>query len=238
MKQIIIVTLICSINSFILGENSSLDSVKWKQYIRIGLVQVSQSNGASGYYRINRSSDYNFGDLRLYLYGLDSNSYIFIRYKNSSKYRRYPRLYRFSTFAYQKNRKAGVALRYHFNQGVGLFILPYQKGHVITEIAHAYDMSDYLNNNRKTSYARSGIYWDYNSKFYSSKLEFEYFHQISEVVEENLSRTQIMSEIIIPISNKISASLIYESENYRNLNNNANSISFSIGWKGNMKWSF
>ena len=70
-------------------------------------------------------------------------------------------------------------------------MIPYKDGHVITEISHAYDMSDYLNNNRKTSYARSGIYWDYSSKFFGSKLEFEYFYQISEVVEENLSRTQI-----------------------------------------------
>ena len=47
-----------------------------------------------------------------------------------------------------------------------------------------------------------------------------------------------MSEIIIPIKNEVSASLIYETENYRKLNNNPNSISLSIGWKGNLKWSF
>ena len=131
-----------------------------------------------------------------------------------------------------------MALRYHFNQGLGYFLIPYNNGHIITELAHAYDMSDYLNDNRKTSYARSGIYWDHDTKFFNSKLEFEYFHQISEVVEENLSRTQIMSEIIIPLNNKISASLIYETENYKQLNNNANSISFSIGWQGDLKWKF
>lgn len=239
IKRVLIAIVICSSNNITLAQNIKMDSINWKQYIRGGLVQVSKDNGVSGYYRINRTSNYNFGDLRLYLYSLKNNSYIFIRYKNSSKYRRYPRLYRFSTIAYQKNKKAGVALRYHFNQGLGFFMIPYKNGHIITEISHAYDMSDYLNNNRKTSYARSGIYWDYDSKFFSSKLEFEYFHQISEEVEENLSRTQIMSELIIPIKNGISASLIYETENYKQLNNNApNSISFSIGWKGNMKWSF
>ena len=62
-----------------------------------------------------------------------------MRYKNSTKYRRYPRLYRFSTISYQKNKKAGVALRYHFNQGLGFFMIPYNNGHIITEIAHAYD---------------------------------------------------------------------------------------------------
>ena len=97
-------------------------------------------------------------------------------------------------------------------------------------------MSDYLNDNRKTSYARAGLYWDYDTKFFSSKLEIEYFQQISEVVVDNLSRTQIMSEIIIPLKNNISASLIYETENYKELNNNANSLSLSIGWKGNLKW--
>ena len=58
------------------------------------------------------------------------------------------------------------------------------------------------------------------------------------MVEENLSRTQIMLEIIIPIKKGVSSSLIYETENYKRLNNNPNSISISIGWKGNMKWKF
>ena len=236
IKQIIKSIIIGSFCNVALAENSTLDSVNWKQFIRGGLVQVSKDNGISGYYRLNRTSNYSFGDLRLYHYNLKNNSYIFIRYKNSSKYRGYSRLYRFSTIAYQKNKKAGVALRYHFNQGLGYFLIPYNNGHIITELSNAYDMSDYLNDNRKTSYARTGIYWDHDTKFFSSKLEFEYFHQISEVVEENLSRTQIMSEIIIPLKNKISASLIYETENYKQLNNNANSISFSIGWKGNLKW--
>ena len=238
MNQKIIIIVISLCGNIILCQNTELDSVNWKSYIRSGLVQVANDNGISGYYRINRTSNYSFGDLRLYFYGLDSNHYIFIRYKNSSKYRRYSRLYRFSTIAYQKNKKAGVALRYHFNQGLGLFMLPYKNGHVIGEIAHAYDMSDYLNDNRKTSYARTGIYWDNDTKFLSSKLEVEYFHQISEMVEENLSRTQIMLEIIIPIKKGVSSSLIYETENYKRLNNNPNSISFSIGWQGNMKWKF
>ena len=238
MNQKIIIIVICLCGNIILCQNTELDSVNWKNYIRSGLVQVANDKGISGYYRINRTSNYSFGDLRLYFYGLDNNHYIFIRYKNSSKYRGYSRLYRFSTIAYQKNKKAGVALRYHFNQGLGLFMLPYKNGHVIGEIAHAYDMSDYLNDNRKTSYGRTGIYWDNDTRFLSSKLEVEYFHQISEVVEENLSRTQIMLEIIIPIKKGVSSSLIYETENYKRLNNNPNSISFSIGWQGNMKWKF
>ncbi len=225
-----------------MGQDASTDSAKWKHYVRGGGVQVTNDNGLSGYYRLNRSSNYSFGDLRLYLYGLQDNSYVFIRYKSSSKYRKWPRFYRFSTIAYQKNTKAGVALRYHFNQGLGLFVLPYSKGHIITEIAHAYDMSDYLNDNRRTSYARGGLYWDHDTKLFNTKLEIEYFYQISEEVEENLSRTQAMAEVIIPITKGFSAIIIYEIESYRDLDIavaiNKGSLSFSLGWKGTIPWTW
>ncbi|MCS5614738.1 MAG: hypothetical protein NZ771_02920 [Candidatus Marinimicrobia bacterium] len=225
-----------------MGQDASTDSAKWKHYVRGGGVQVTNDNGLSGYYRLNRSSNYSFGDLRLYLYGLRDNSYVFIRYKSSSKYRKWPRFYRFSTIAYQKNTKAGVALRYHFNQGLGLFVLPYSKGHIITEIAHAYDMSDYLNDNRRTSYARGGLYWDHDTKLFNTKLEVEYFYQISEEVEENLSRTQAMAEVIIPITKGFSAIIIYEIESYRDLDIavaiNKGSMSFSLGWKGTIPWTW
>ncbi len=236
------ILFIATINIVVMGQDASTDSAKWKHYVRGGGVQVTNDKGLSGYYRLNRSSNYSFGDLRLYLYGLQDNSYVFIRYKSSSKYRKWPRFYRFSTIAYQKNTKAGVALRYHFNQGLGLFVLPYSKGHIITEIAHAYDMSDYLNDNRRTSYARGGLYWDHDTKLFNTKLEVEYFHQISEEVEENLSRTQAMAEVIFPITIGISAIIIYEIESYRDLDIavaiNKGSLSFSLGWKGTIPWTW
>ena len=205
-------------------------------------MQVPNDKGLSGYYRINRSSKYSFGDLRLFVYGLQDDSYVCIRYKSSSKYRRWPRFYRFSTIAYQKNTQAGVALRYHFNQGLGLFLIPYTKGHIISEIAHAYDMSDYLNDNRRTSYARGGLYWDHDTKWFSTKLEVEYFHQISEEVDENLSRTQAMAEIIMPITKGFSAIIINEIESYRNrvitVPLDQGSVSFSVGWKGSIPWTW
>ena len=219
-----------------MGQEAISDPANWKHYVRGGGVQAPNDKGLSGYYRINRSSKYSFGDLRLYVYGLQEDSYVFIRYKSSSKYRRWPRFYRFSTIAYQKNTQAGVALRYHFNQGLGLFLIPYTKGHIISEIAHAYDMSDYLNDNRRTSYARGGLYWDHDTKWFSTKLEVEYFHQISEEVDENLSRTQAMAEIIMPITKGFSAIIIYEIESYRGIDIDIpidqGSMSFSIGWKG------
>ena len=225
-----------------MGQEAISDPANWKHYVRGGGVQVPNDKGLSGYYRINRSSKYSFGDLRLYVYGLQDDSYVFIRYKSSSKYRRWPRFYRFSTIAYQKNTQAGVALRYHFNQGLGLFLIPYTKGHIISEIAHAYDMSDYLNDNRRTSYARGGLYWDHDTKWFSTKLEVEYFHQISEEVDENLSRTQAMAEIIMPITMGFSAIIIYEIESYRNrvitVPLNQGSVSFSFGWKGSIPWTW
>ena len=236
------VLFIAAITTTVIGQDAIADSAKWKHYVRGGTVQVINDNGLSGYYRINRSSRYTFGDLRLYLYGLRNNSYVFIRYKSSSKYRRWPRFYRFSTIAYQKNTQAGVALRYHFNQGLGLFLLPYTQGHLITEIAHAYDMSDYLNDNRRTSYVRGGLYWDHDTKWFSTKLEVEYFHQISEEVDENLSRTQAMAEIIMPITMGFSAIIIYEIESYRNrvitVPLDQGSVSFSVGWKGSIPWTW
>ena len=236
------ILFIIIITTFSLGQDTSAVLAKWKHYIRGGGVKVTDENGLSGYYRINRTSRYSFGDLRLYLYGLEKNSYVFTRYKSSSKYRRWPRLYRFSTIVYQKNTQAGVTLRYHFNQGLGLFILPYTKGHLISEIAHAYDMSDYLNDNRRTSYVRGGLYWDHNTKWFSTKLEVEYFHQISEEVMENLSRTQSMAEIIIPINNSFSAIIIFEVESYTEqdiaIAIEKGSISFSLGWKGTIPWTW
>ena len=225
-----------------MGQEAISDPANWKHYVRGGGVQVPNDKGLSGYYRINRSSKYSFGDLRLYVYGLQDDSYVFIRYKSSSKYRRWPRFYRFSTIAYQKNTQAGVALRYHFNQGLGLFLIPYTKGHIISENAHAYDMSDYLNDNRRTSYARGGLYWDHDTKWFSTKLEVEYFHQISEEVDENLSRTQAMAEIIMPITMGFSAIIIYEIESYRNrvitVPLDQGSVSFSVGWKGSIPWTW
>ena len=242
MRSSIRILFVAAITTIVMGQEAISDPANWKHYVRGGGVQVPNDKGLSSYYRINRSSKYSFGDLRLYVYGLQDDSYVFIRYKSSSKYRRWPRFYRFSTIAYQKNTQAGVALRYHFNQGLGLFLIPYTKGHIISEIAHAYDMSDYLNDNRRTSYARGGLYWDHDTKWFSTKLEVEYFHQISEEVDENLSRTQAMAEIIMPITKGFSATIIFEIESYTDKDIavaiNQGSMSFSLGWKGTIPWTW
>ena len=78
----------------------------------------------------------------------------------------------------------------------GYFAKRYQSGLINIEIGHGFDMSDYLNATRKTSYIKGGAFWDHDAKWFSSKLEFEHFQQISEVVESNLSRNQYIFEII------------------------------------------
>ena len=52
----------------------------------------------------------------------------------------------------------GVNLRYHGDQGFSRFLNNSNFGHVNTEIALAYDISDYLNDSRKTLYLKSGLY--------------------------------------------------------------------------------
>ena len=74
IKRVLIAIVICSSNNITLAQNIKMDSISWKQYIRGGLVQVSKDKGVSGYYRINRTCNYNFGDLRLSLYSVKSNS--------------------------------------------------------------------------------------------------------------------------------------------------------------------
>ena len=241
-KKVIITLLLLS--NIVFSESTQVDSVNWKQYIRAGTVQVSQDKGISGYYRLNRTSDYYFGDLRLYFYGLENNSYVYIRYKNSSKFRRYSRLYRFTTFAYQKNKKAGVALRYHFNQGLGVFVLPYKNGHVITEIAHAYDMSDYLNDTRKTSYLKYGFFWDINFSKIFMNLDFEYFSQISDLLPNEVlsNRYEVSSKINYQLNKFLNVTFGIEYEKYIfkefiiNKNETYNSFYLGIGFKEILEW--
>ena len=65
------------------------DSVVWKHYARGGLARADSSSGGFGYYRLNRKSLNTFNDLRLFGYGIENDSFIYIRYKSSNKYNRY-----------------------------------------------------------------------------------------------------------------------------------------------------
>lgn len=194
-------------------------------------------NGSLGYYRLNRRTSQTFRDLRLFAYELDRNSFVYLRYKSSVRFRTLPMLYNFTTLSFRRNTRAGVLLRYHYNQGVGVFLLDYKTGHINSELAQAFDMSDYLNDTRKTSYVKGGLYWDNDTRWFSTKLEVEYFYQISEVVEANQTRTQLMAEVIVPVKRRLSIILGYEMEVYPGTDRqDADSRYLLLGWKQPLAW--
>ena len=147
-------------------------------------------------------------------------------------------MYRYTTTSYRKNTLANVALQYHFNQGLGYFIKDYKSGLINLEIGHAFDMSDYLNETRKTSYLKTGFFWDHDSRGFSTKIEIEHFQQISEIIESNLTRNQYLFEFVLPLKNGLSFNINYELEDYHEKGqNDASSVTMAFGWKGNLKWS-
>ena len=233
--KLIFLLLVLSISKISAQKDSTLT---WKHYTRGGFAKTDSSIGGFGYYRINRQTDKTFRDLRVFSYSLKNDSFIYIRYKTSDKYSTRPNFYRYTTSSYRKNTRANVALQYHFNQGFGYFIRDYEKGLINVELGHAFDISDYLNATRKTSYIKSGLFWDHDTKWFSTKIEAENFQQISEVVQNNLSRNQSLLEMIIPLKNNFSININYELEDYHIKNQiDASSTTIAIGWKGNLSWN-
>ena len=162
-----------------LFSHSVEDPPKWKKYYRASyIINESQDYGLGGYFRLKRTTKHTFKDLRVFLHFIEGESYKKIRYKDSSKFREWDRFYNYTTISIDQNSKIGVDIRYHGNQGFGIFVKDFEKGHVNAELALAYDISDYLNTSEKTSYIKSGIYWDYNFIDYEIKLEIENYHQI------------------------------------------------------------
>ena len=215
------------------------DSTRWKQYSRIGSVSVDSSNGLFGFFRLNRKTDTSYKDLRLFAYGIQNQSFLYLRYKSSDKYSADSKFYRYTITSVRKNTRVDMNLQYHFNQGFGYFANRYKNGLINIEIGHGFDMSDYLNATRKTSYLKSGIFWDHNTPWFSSKLEFEHFQQISEVVKSNLSRNQYIFEVIFPINKELYVNLNIEVEDFLiQEQTDASSLTLAMGWKGDIRKLF
>ena len=231
MKKYLFLTL------FIISPISGqADTTAWEQYLRLGIVNVDSTNGGFGYFRLNRTTANTFRDLRFFAYGLENNSFIYLRYKSSDKYLSQPKFYRYTITSFRKNTRANVNLQYHFNQGFGYFIKDYNNGLINMELGHAFDTSDYLNATRKTSYLRTGFFWDHDTNYFSSKLEFEHFSQISEVIENRLSRSIYLLELIFPLKSGVFININYEKEDYIGENQtDAASIILAVQWKGNFK---
>ncbi len=228
MYRSIIISLLVSISFTHQIENPPV----WKKYYRASyIVNESQDYGLGGYFRLKRTTKHTFKDFRVFLHFIEGESYKKIRYKDSSKFREWDQFYNYTTISIDQNSKIGVDIRYHGNQGFGIFVKDFEKGHVNAELALAYDISDYLNTSEKTSYIKSGIYWDYNFIDYEIKLEIENYHQITDIINSNLSRTEILLEILFPIQSNWYVILGYEYEDFKNSNNSINSsLYLSIGY--------
>ena len=227
MKRIIFLLFVVGLSA----EEQKVPAAKWIQHARAGLSQDQSVNGGHIYYRLNRRSPVTFRDLRLFGYGLGDDSYIYIRYKSSIKYNPDGKLYNFTTASYQKNTRAELDLRYHFNQGIGYFISDYNTGHIHTELGHAYDMSNYLNDTRKTSYLKGGLFWDHEMNKISSKFDAEWFQQISDIVDDDLSRLQIFAEITYHLNNSLAFIVGFEQDYYTASKQSPQSYYLSLGWQ-------
>ena len=219
--------------------NAQPDSTKWKQYSRIGSVSVDSTNGVFGFFRLNRKTDITYKDLRLFAYGIQNQSFVYLRYKSSNKYGVNSKFYRYTISSIRKNTRVDMDLQYHYNQGFGYFVNQYKNGLINIEVGHGFDMSDYLNATRKTSYLKGGIFWDHNTPWLSSKLEYEHFQQISEIVESNLSRNQYIFEVIFPLNKNVYINLNIEVEDFLiREQTDASSLTLAVGGEGDIRKLF
>ena len=175
--------------STVLSQESVVDLPKWTQYGRGGTGQLNDWGGL-GFYRIKRIKGNSFNDLRLLGMFIPDNTLATARYKSSNKFDILPQLYRFTVTSVRKSSASDLRIRYHYNQGFGAFLFDQSSTHLTSELALSYDMSDYLNDTRKTSYLKGGLFWDLDIFRTSLSFDFEYFHQISNIFpdEATLSR--------------------------------------------------
>jgi hypothetical protein len=147
-------------------------------------------------------------------------------------------VYSFSTFSYRQNTRTGLNLQYHINQGLGIFLTSYGNGHINAELGYAADISDYLNNSEKTSYGKGGIFWDHDTRYFSTSLETETFLQVGDRETSDLSRTLIEFEMMKSFKNGLRLIAGAEKEWYHAGSQLHDlSFSFSLGWKGFLNWN-
>ncbi len=183
--------------SLLSAHNPAKENLRWKQYYRLGTVYSNSSSlGFSGYSRIKRTTKTRFMDLRFFGHFFENDSEIRIRQKSSRQFLSFENTYVFNTLIYEKNTMLNIDLRYHYNQGLGLLLKKSEKGNITTEFGVAFDNSDYLNTEQKTTYLRVGGSIDHSINPISIKFEIDYFYQLSELVSSSsLSRLQVLNEI-------------------------------------------
>ena len=221
------------------AHNPKNETLNWALYTRAGTVSTKSNYGLASYMRLKRITNHNFRDIRIYTNVFGSNQDIRLRHKSSKISFNLPWFYHFSTAAYQKNSLININLRYHYNQGFG-YLLKRKNNNITIEIGIAYDVSDYLENTLKTSYAKSALTYDQSFKNVSTKLEIENFFQISdEINNTNLSRYQLMFELNWNFYKKVSIiSGLYQEVSTNNLyaENNRLISYLTLAFKSPLKW--
>ena len=144
------------LTSLAIGHDSTKDNLKWKQYFRMGTVSSENSQlGFAGYARLKRTTESTFKDVRIFNHLYKNNTELKLRYKSSQRFLSFRCLYSFNTLYYEKNSILGVNLRYHLNQGLGLIVNESTFGNATIEAGSAFDNSDYLNTEQKTTHIKN-----------------------------------------------------------------------------------
>ena len=156
--------------SFLFAHDPDNEKIVIDDFIRIGFVSNAEiaQNGLGSFYRLKRVTNNTFRDLKMYAHFFDSRSELKMRVKSSNKYDFNSNLYHFTTYSYHKS---GNNLRYHFNQGVGFLLRNTKKGNFTSEVGWAYDKSDFIDSDEKTTYIKSAISYDQNFEKLKIKLE-------------------------------------------------------------------
>ena len=225
------------LTSLATGNNSTKDNLKWKQYFRIGTVSSENLQlGIAGYLRLKRTTEATFKDIRLFSHLYKNNRELKLRYKSSQRFLSFRSLYSFNTLCYEKNSILGVNLRYHLNQGLGLIVNENTFGNATIEAGAAFDNSDYLNTEQKTTYARLAMSFDRKFYIVSTKVEIDYFYQISQIYDNtNLSRLELLNEYEWGFSKHLGliACLTWTNQN----NNKPPSYFITISYKDPLSWT-
>ena len=215
----------------------------WTSYGKIGVGELNGPGGV-GFIRLKRVNKNTFNDIRFLSIIQSKSSFITARYKSSNKIEVFPFIYRFTVTSLRRNSVSGLNIRYHYNQGFGAFIFDKANNHLTSEIAFSYDMSDYLNDTRKTSYLKYGFFWDINFSKIFMNLDFEYFSQISDLLPNEVlsNRYEVSSKINYQLNKFLNVTFGIEYEKYIfkefiiNKNETYNSFYLGIGFKEILEW--
>ena len=182
--------------SFITAHDPNKENIQWTQHYRLGSVySKTPTSGIAGYARLKRTTENTFNDIRLFTHIFLKDSEVKIRNKSSRRFLSLNELYSFNTLMYEKNTIIDVDLRYHYNQGLGYILKSTDKGNITMETGFAFDNSDYLNTQQKTTYIRGATSIDQDIINLSLKFEIDYYYQVNENIDKvDLSRFQILAE--------------------------------------------